>query len=62
MEVRDGQEVPREREAMNREYEQKQAEYREHTTFAIAPGLDIGIRRALARRGMVRGAAAFACA
>ena len=47
-EVRDGHEVPRDRDAVNQEYEQKQAEYREHTTFAIAPGLDIGVLLAFA--------------
>jgi NADH-quinone oxidoreductase subunit H len=41
--VRDGKEVPRPRETVAKEYEQKQAAYREHTTFAVVPGLDIGI-------------------
>ena len=43
VEVIDGKEVPRDREAVNKEYEQKQAEYRENYTFAVAPGLEIGL-------------------
>ena len=35
--------VPRDPQTVMNEYEQKQSEYREHFTFAVAPGLDIGI-------------------
>ncbi len=48
VEYRDGQSIPRERETVNKEFEQKQNEYRAHTTFAIAPGLDIGLLLAFA--------------
>lgn len=43
VEVRDGREVARSRDAAVNEYEQQQAAYRAHTTYAIVPGLDIGI-------------------
>lgn len=43
VQVVDGREYPRERATVDAEYARKQTEYREHTTFAIAPGLDIGI-------------------
>lgn len=43
VEMQDGREVPRPLETVQAEYEQKQSEYREHYTFAVAPSLDIGI-------------------
>jgi NADH-quinone oxidoreductase subunit H len=43
VEIRDGVAIERSRDAVMKEFEQTQAGYREHHTFAVAPGLDIGI-------------------
>jgi NADH-quinone oxidoreductase subunit H len=43
VEMQDGREVARSRAAELEEYQRKQDEYRQHMTFAVAPGLDIGV-------------------
>lgn len=43
VENRNGNIEQRDRDLANKEYEQRQSDYREQFTFAIAPGLDIGI-------------------
>jgi len=43
VQVADGTMAPRDIALARQEYDEKQSEYREHFTFAVAPGLDIGI-------------------